>query len=95
MLSKVAEKLIFRPLYRFLEANNLLARSRYAYRKHLGTSDALLDLTCCRQENLDRVYESRLVQIDFSAGFDLVNHRALLFNLQSLGIGGYLLRIIT
>ena len=94
VLSKVAEKLIFRPLYNYLESNNLLASSNYAYKKQLGTCDALLDLTCYMQDNLDKGFESRLVQIDFSAAFDLVNHKALLFKLQSLGIGGYFLDLI-
>ena len=94
VLSKVAEKLIFRPLYRYLEANGMLSISQYAYRKQLGTCDALLDLTCCIQDNLDKGFEARLVQIDFSAAFDLVNHKALIFKLQSLGIGGYLLELL-
>ena len=94
VLSKVAEKLIFRPLYRYLESNGLLARSQYAYRKQLGTCDALLDLTSCMQDNLDKGFESRLVQIDFSAAFDLVNHKALIYKLQSLGIGGYILELL-
>ncbi|MEL7079449.1 MAG: reverse transcriptase family protein [Cyanobacteria bacterium J06582_2] len=94
VLSKVAEKLIFRPLYNYLESNNLLASSNYAYKKRLGTCDALLDLTCYIQDNLDKGFESRLVQIDFSAAFDLVNHKALVFKLQSLGIGGYILDLI-
>ena len=94
VLSKVAEKLIFKPLYRYLESNGLLARSQYAYRKQLGTCDALLDLTSCMQDNLDKGFESRLVQIDFSAAFDLVNHKALIFKLQSIGIGGYILGLL-
>ena len=94
VLSKVAEKLIFRPLYKYLESNGLLAKSQYAYRKQLGTCDALLDLTTCMQDNLDKGFESRIVQIDFSAAFDLVNHKALIFKLQSLGIGGYILGLL-
>ena len=72
-LPKVAEKLIFKPLYKHLESNGLLANRQYAYRKQLGTCDALLDLTCHMQDDLDKGYESRIVQIDFSSAFDLVN----------------------
>ena len=50
VLSKVAEELIFMPLYRYLQSNGMLANSQYAYRKQLGTCDALLDLTCYMQE---------------------------------------------
>ena len=94
MLSKVAEKLIFKPLYKYLEVNKLIPSSQYAYRKHLGTCDALLDLTNFVQENLDKRYESRIVQIDFSAAFDLVNHSALIFKLRNVGVGGYILDIL-
>ena len=46
------------------------------------------------QENLDKGFETRIVQIDFSAAFDLVNHRALVYKLKELGIGGNLLNIL-
>ena len=46
------------------------------------------------QGNLDRGFESRIVQIDFSAAFDLVNHKALLFKLQNLGVGGFVLGLL-
>ena len=94
MLSKVAEKLIFKPLYRYLESKKLLADRQYAYRKKLGICDALLDLTCHMQEDLDNGFETRIVQLDFSAAFDLVNHKALVFKLQSLGIGGWVLELL-
>ena len=95
VLSKVAEKLIFKPLYRYLESRDLLANRQYAYRKKLGTCDALLDLTCHMQKDLDNGSETRIVQIDFSAAFDLVNHKALIFKLQNVGIGGWLLGLLS
>ena len=47
--------------------------------KKLGTCDALLDISSLVQENLDKGFETRIAQIDFSAAFDLVNHRALVY----------------
>ena len=94
VLSKVAEKLIFKPLYKYVESKRLLADSQYAYRKQLGTCDALLDLTCHLQGNLDKGYECRVIQIDFSSAFDLVNHKALIYKLQNLGVGGYVLGLL-
>ena len=94
VLSKVAERLIFKPMYRYLESNHLLAVHQYAYRKKLGTCDALLDLTCHLQKNLDNGCETRIVQIDFSAAFDLVNHKALIYKLQNIGIGGWILGLL-
>ena len=94
VLSKVAEKLVFKPLYKYLDSNDLLADRQYAYRKRLGTCDALLDLTSHMQEDLDNGFETRIVQIDFSAAFDLVNHKALIFKLQNLGVGGWVLGLL-
>ena len=39
--------------------------------------------------------EARIVQIDFSAAFDRVNHQGILYKLCSVGIGGSVLSILT
>ena len=62
--------------------------------KKLGTCDALLDISSLVQENLDKGFETCIIQIDFSAAFDLVNHSALVYKLKELGIGGNLLNIL-
>ena len=92
-LSKVAEKLLSKPLYNYLESNEHIYNRQYAYRKSLGTCDALLDLVTVLQNNLDKGHETRVVQIDFSSAFDLVNHDALIYKLQNIGVGGYLLDV--
>ena len=38
---------------------------------------------------------ARIVQIDFSAAFDRVNHLGILFKLCSVGIGGSVLSVLT
>ena len=38
---------------------------------------------------------ARIVQIDFSAAFDCVNHLGILYKLCSVGIGGSVLSILT
>ena len=47
---------------------------QYSFRKNLGTCDALLDIVCASQMELDRGGELALDQIDFSAAFNRVNH---------------------
>jgi hypothetical protein len=47
------------------------------------------------QSALDKGHESRLVSLDFSAAFDTVNHKGLIFKLQSFGVGGKVLSILT
>ena len=40
-------------------------------------------------------HEARIVQIDFSAAFDRVNHQGIMYKLCSVGIGGSVLSIWT
>jgi hypothetical protein len=94
-LSKVFEKLLSRKLASFAEKHRLFPARQFSYRKNFGCVDALLVIAQRAQQALDVGSECRLIQIDFSAAFDRVNHRGLLYKLQCLGIGGSLLSIIT
>ena len=48
------------------------------------------------QSALQSGQEARIVQIDFSAAFDTVNHQGILYMLCSVGIGGsVLLYVVT
>ena len=94
ILSKIFERLLAKRLTRFLDVKKLLPKLQFGFRKGVGTSDALLFLTHNLQGFLDAGHESRLVSLDFSSAFDLVNHEALLFKVRSLGIGGRFLNAI-
>ena len=72
---------------------DLLPPTQFGFRKGLGTTDALITLVHDLQLALDTQSEARVISLDFSSAFDVVNHEALLFKLQSLGIGGVLLSI--
>ena len=58
------------------------------YREGLGTCDALLCVAHTLQSALGIGEDSRIVQIDFSAAFDRVNHQGILFKLCSVGVRG-------
>ena len=47
------------------------------------------------QSALENGKEARIVQIDFSAGFDRVNHQGILYKLSSVGIGRSVLYVLT
>ena len=47
------------------------------------------------QSALESGQEARIAQIDFSASFDRVNHQGILYKLCSVGIGGFVLSILT
>ena len=61
----------------------------------LGTCDALLCMSHTLQSALERGQEAKIIQIDFSASFDNVNHQGILYKLCSVCIGGSVLSILT
>ena len=78
VLSKVFERPVSGHLGRFMECSGVLPTTQFAYRKGLGTCDALLCVSHTLQSELDSGQEARIVQIDFSAVFDRVNHQGWL-----------------
>ena len=72
-------------LGRFMERSGVLPTTQFAYRKSLYTCDALLCVSHTLQSALESGQEVRIVQIDFSAAFDRVNHLGILHKLCSVG----------
>ena len=88
VLSKMFERLVSVRLGRFMERSSVLPTTQFAYRKGLGTCDANLCVSHTLQSALERGQKARIVQIDFSAAFDRVNHQGILYKLCSVGIRG-------
>ena len=82
-------------LGRFMEGNGVLLTTQFAYRKGLGTCDALLCMTHTLSSALESGREASVVQIDFSAAFDRVNHHCIVYRLCSVGIGESVWSIFT
>ena len=59
---------------RFMERSGVLPTTQIAYRKGLGTCDLLLYVSNTLQRALESGQEAQIVQIDFIAAFDRVNH---------------------
>ena len=78
-----------------MERSGVLPTTQFAYRKGLGTCDALLCVSHTLQSALENGQEARIEQIDFSAAFDRVNHLGILYKLCSVGISGSVLSILT
>jgi len=91
ILSKVYERLLSAKLSRYCESRGLFPSTQFSYRKGYGCVDALLSVSHVIQSALDAGSECRVVQLDFSAAFDRVNHTCLLYRLRCLGIGGPIL----
>ena len=89
------ECLVLVHLGRFMERSGVLPTTQFAYGKGLGTCNALLCLSHTLQSALKSGQEPQIVQIDFSAAFDRVNHLGIIYKLCSVGIGGSVLSILT
>ena len=74
VLSKVFERLVSVSLGRFMERSFVPPTTEFAYRKGLGTCNALLCVSHTKQSALESGQEIGIVHIDFSAAFDRVNH---------------------
>ena len=89
------QRLVAVRLGRFIEHCGVLPTTQFAYRKGLGTCDAVLCLSHTLQSALESGQEARIVQIDFRAAFDRVNHQRILYRLSSVGIGGSVFSVLT
>ena len=65
-----------------MERSGVLPTTQFAYRKGLGTCDALLCISHTLQSVLESGQEARIMQIDFRAAFDRVNLQGILYGLS-------------
>ena len=77
-----------------MEYSCMLPTTQFAYWKGLGTCDALC-VSHILQSALESGQEAKILQIDFSAAFDRVNHQGILYKLCFVGIGGSVLSVLT
>ena len=69
--------------------------TQFVYRKDLGICDALFFVSYTLESALESGKKARIVQIDFRAAFDWVNHQGILYKPCSVGIGGSALSMFT
>lgn len=93
-LGKILEKIISQRLQSFINANNLLSPQQFGFRSGKSTNDAIIDLTQCIYNTLDKSRPSLAVFLDLAKAFDTVNHKLLLKKLDRYGIRGTPLLLI-
>ena len=71
----------------------LLPTTQFAYWKGLGTWDALLRVSQTLQSALESGQGARIVQIDFCAAFDKVNHLGILY--ESISSALWVLEVLS
>ena len=69
-----------------MERSGMLPTTQFAYRKGLGGCDALLFVSHKLQSVLEIGQKARIVQIDFSAAFERVNHLGILDKCSALWV---------
>ena len=84
LLPKVFENIVAGNLSHFWKVT-VCFPSQFSYMRVLKTCDALLKMSHHLQDALDRDME-RFAQLDFSAAFDRVSQRGLLFRLRPIGV---------
>ena len=77
ILFKILEKVISTQLTEYLENNNLLNESQYAYRHNSSSEQALVNVVEQIYKSIDKVKISLLVLLDLSKAFDSVNNDLL------------------
>ena len=87
-IDKIFEKLIYRRVYGFLEANKVLYTQQFGFRKKYSTSQTLLNISQKILDALDNRKYACGVFIDLQKAFDTVDHEILLQKLYHYGIRG-------
>ncbi|XP_057310678.1 uncharacterized protein LOC130648640 [Hydractinia symbiolongicarpus] len=87
-IDKIYEKIIYKRVYGFLEANNALYKHQFGFRKNYSTSQTLLNISQKIMDALDKGNYACGVFIDLQKAFDTVDHEILLKKLFHYGIRG-------
>ena len=82
-------------LGRFMGRSGVLPITKFAYGKSMGTCDALLCISHTLQSALESGQEARSVQINFTAAFERVYDKGILYMLCTVSIGGTVLSVLT
>lgn len=94
-LAKIIEKLINVRLVKYLENNKVLASNQYGFRGKRSTIDAVESLVYQITNSLDDRKKCISVFLDLAKAFDTVSVPLLLYKLESIGIRGIPLKLMT
>ena len=93
-LAKIFEKIVRKKMVEYLEHNNLLNDSQHGFRRGRSCLTQLLTHYDTLMTYLEKGHNVDTVYLDFSKAFDKVDHSIIIRKLQSLGIGGKLIKWI-
>ena len=87
-VGKVAERMVNRRLYWWLESNGLITEVQAGYRAANRTEDQLFRLIQSVQDGLQERNSTTAVFVDFQEAYDRVWRKGLLLKMQRMGIQG-------
>ena len=90
---KIFERIIFKPIFEYLEKNSLLCPNQSGFRPFDSCENQLLSIVHDIYANFDQnpTLETRANFLDISKAFHKAWHEGLLFKLERIGISGNLL----
>ena len=92
-VGKLMERVIFKHVYNFLHANDLIYKKQSGFLPGHSTVYQLLDIYHQICQSIDVKQHTCMIFCDISKAFDRVWHKGLLFKLRQNGISGDLLGI--
>ena len=92
IFSKIFEKLMLKPLSKYLNDFNIIHPSQYGFQANKSTHLALKKFSEFLYRNLDESKHVLSIFIDYSKAFDTVSHSILLKKLNHYGIRGSILQ---
>ena len=94
-VGKIDERIVFKHMYNFFHANNLIYNNQSGFLPGHSTVYQLLDIYHQITQSIDAKQHTCVVFCDVSKAFDRVWHKGLLFKLRQHGISGKLIEWIS
>ena len=88
VFSKIAERVVYTQLLKYLEENNMLSKHQYGFRAKRSTNHAVTRLVDDLRINMDKGLATGAIFMDLRKAFDTVHHSCLLTKLPCYGING-------
>src|SRR5699024_2153307 len=86
-MSKILEKIMYRQLIAYLDANKILPITQSGFRVNHSCTTALLNIVDDILMAADQNHLTALILLDYTKAFDCINHSLLLAILHYIGLG--------